>query len=172
MAPKTKGLLILFAGLALFVLLLIFGTNALLKLVPSGAPPPSVPLAPVEDEQNDIDIRLREGEEGTVYRIQPGGEDRRPITYTASGFQPNAVTIRSTDDIGCLITIVNRSAAPLRVGVGPHAATGDPGADYGLLQPGETGVMDVRYPGLGEIVLHNHMNSAHEFPVSYGEGCR
>jgi hypothetical protein len=32
--------------------------------------------------------------------------------------------------------------------------------------------MDVRYGGLDEVALHNHLAPAQEFTVTYGPGCR
>ena len=104
-------------------------------------------------------------------KIQSGAVNRRPITYTADGFTPKNVTISETDDIGCLITVINKSALAIRVGANPHDEKGDPGSDYGIINPGQTGIMDVRYTGLSELTLHNHFNPAHEFAVVYGEGC-
>jgi len=49
---------------------------------------------------------------------------------------------------------------------------GDPGADYGAIAPGGSGLLDTRYPGFAEMTLHSHMTPAHEFTVVYGEGCK
>ncbi len=176
MESKNKKLIFLFAGAALFAAALILGVNALLARLPHAPPSEGSPLAPI---RRDTDIRIRApGDKGPgrttgpIYEIKNGGVDDRPVTYTAAGFTPAELTIRSSDPIGCVITVTNTSAAPLRVRVGPHDPAGDPGADYGSIAPGQTGILDARYPGLQEIVLHSHDQPEHTFLVRYGEGCR
>ncbi|MBI4132641.1 MAG: hypothetical protein HY473_00880 [Candidatus Sungbacteria bacterium] len=166
--PKSKKLFLLLGGAAAFAILLILGTNALLKLIPAGNPGTQEILPGIQSDPNQTGIP-REPDTQTV---EPGVLDRRPIIYTADGFQPARVTVSITDEgTGCLITVTNRTASPLKVGVNPHAAAGDPGADYGFIQPGQTSILDVRYSGLSEITLHDHQNPAHEFTVVYGQGC-
>ncbi len=168
--PQNKKLIIFFAGLIGVAIVLVLGVNFLLKLVPVEEESSGRILAPPEAK-----VRLEgpDGKEAPVYRIiEPDAADTRPITYTAAGFSPSLVTIRASDPIGCLITVINRSSAPIRVGVNPHNPAGDPGANYGETPPGQTGILDVRYPGLTEISLHGHPNVAHEFRVIYGQGCR
>lgn len=159
-----KKLIIFFSGLALFAAALVLGANFFLRRIP--APPPPQPLPALQGETAMPD----ENGEG-VFRIQKGTVDRRPIRYTAEGFSPARIVIQETDDLGCLITVVNQSAAPLRVGVGPHDPAGDPGANYGEITPGAAGILDVRYSGLLEVTLHNHAHPAHEFVAAYGPGC-
>lgn len=168
-----KKIAIFFGILALAAAALIFGTNYLLKLIPAeGGPKQNTFLPPPDVNINMEDTRdSGQGQDAPVFQIQSGAVDLRPIIYTANGFAPKSVTIRETDDIGCLITVVNKNVLAIRVGVSPHDEKGDPGVDYGILNPGETGIMDVRYTGLGELALHNHFNPAHEFSVVYGEGC-
>lgn len=169
MNPDKKTIVIFFGGLALAVLVLVLGANFLLKLVSVEEKPASAPaLLP----KIDINLKSPEEKQEPSFQIQKGAVDKRPIIYTSEGFRPKNVIIQASDDIGCLITVVNQSPAVLRVGVNPHSPAGDPGADYGLIQPGETGILDVRYPGLNEIMLHNHLNPTHEFSVQYGEGCK
>ena len=175
MESKNKKLILLFAGIALFAAALILGTNALLERVPHTEPREGSPLPPI---RRDTDIRIRApGDEGPgrtngpSYEIKDGASDDRPVTYTAAGFSPQELTIRLDDAIGCVITVTNKSIAPLRVRVGPHDPAGDPGADYGSIAPGQTGILDVRYPGLQEIILHSHDRPEHTFLVRYGEGC-
>lgn len=174
--PKQKKLMLLFGGLALFAAALIFGTNILLKLVPQKQKPEESVLPPI---QTGVDVRIQApggtgaGNEGPIYEIRDGApQDDRPVTYTAAGFSPAEVTIRASDAAGCVITVTNKSDAPLRVRVGPHDPAGDPGADYGVLAPNEIGILDVRYPGLTQITLHDHDRPAYTFLVRYGEGCR
>lgn len=176
MKSKNKKLVLLFASIALFAAALILGTNALLERVPHTEPRAGSPLPPI---RRDTDIRIQApGDQGPgsttgpIYEIKNGAPDDRPVLYTAAGFSPAELTIRSSDPIGCVITVTNTSAAPLRVRVGPHDPAGDPGADYGSIAPGQTGILDVRYPGLQEIILHSHDRPAHTFLVRYGEGCR
>ncbi len=169
--PENKKLILFFCGLGLGVLLLIVVTNALLKLVPSPEHERGGELPEIESDRPPA--TPGSGGEPKTEQAKPGIIDRRPITYTASGFSPTSVTVRISDEgVGCLITVVNRTDAPLKIGVSPHEDTGDPGADYGFIQPGETGILDVRYLGLSEITLHSHQNPAQEFRVIYGQGCK
>lgn len=167
-SPNRK-LIFFFSGLMLFAALLVIGTNFLLELVPAEEKPVRRTLPPIEAEKNDM---MPDGREGPLFRIQRGAVDLRPIIYTSGGFEPVHRTIQSSDDIGCLITVVNKSAAVLRIGVNPHDERGDPGANYGEIQPGETGILDVRYPGLVTITLHSHSQPEHEFSIAYGQGCQ
>lgn len=175
MFNEPKKLAILFGGLTLLVVILILGTNALLERVPQTQPLEGSALPPI---RTDTNIRIQApggtegGREGPIYEIQSGALDDRPVMYTAVGFSPQELTIRAGDAIGCVITVTNRNAAPLRVRVGPHDPAGDPGADYGSITPGQTGILDVRYPGLQEIIMHSHDHPEHTFLVHYGEGCR
>lgn len=175
MFESKKKLILLFGGIVLFAAVLILGTNMLLKLVPQEQKPEGSALPPI---QTDTNIKIQApggtgtGREGPVYEIKSGAPDDRPIQYTTAGFSPQELTIRSSDVIGCVITVTNKSDAPLRVRVGPHDSVRDPGADYGIIASGETGILDVRYPGLTEIIMHNHDRPEHTFLVRYGEGCR
>lgn len=167
MNSDTKKLALFFGGLAVFAAVLIAGANFLLKRVPT--PPAPQPLPALKSEDSDAAL---EGDGGAVFHIQEGTVDRRPVRYTHDGFSPARIIIQETDDLGCPITVLNQSDAPLRVGVNPHDPAGDPGANYGDIAPGKAGVLDVRYSGLQEITLHNHSNPAHEFTVVYGVGCQ
>ncbi|MDP3727689.1 MAG: hypothetical protein Q8R35_03585 [bacterium] len=164
-----KKVIFFFSGLALFTAALVLGADFFLRRVPV-PPPPALPLPPIIDEgANDGGSN---GDGGAVYHIQKGTVDHRPIRYTAAGFSPTHIIIQETDDLSCLITVVNQSDAPLRVGVNPHDPAGDPGANYGEITPGKAGILDVRYSGLLEVSLHNHQNPGHEFSVEYGPGCQ
>ncbi len=171
MSSGNQRLIFFFGGLAVFVALLAAGTNLFLKRIPVEPggqpvlPPAAVEVRPERPEESE--------ENGGRYRFSPPGTvDPRAITYTEDGFRPNTLTIRATDPIGCLITVINRSGRKIRVGVSPHREGGDPGADYGELTPGETGTYDVRYPGLSAVALHSHTHPGHGFTVVYGPGCR
>lgn len=173
MIHDKKKIAIFFGSLTLVAAVLVFGTNYALKFIPAEEnmkqntilPPPDVNIN-IENTQDD-----GQSQDAPVFQIQSGAVDRRPIIYTSDGFAPKNVTIKQSDDIGCLITVVNKSPLAIRVGVNPHDEKGDPGVDYGILGPGGTGVMDVRYTGLDGLTLHDHLNPAHEFSVIYGEGC-
>lgn len=162
----NKKIMFFFGGLALFAAALVLGADFFLRRVP--APPPPQPLPALQEEEE----AMPDEDNGAVFQIQKGTVDRRPVRYTADGFSPARIVIQETDDLGCLITVVNQSAAPLRVGVGPHDPAGDPGANYGEITPGKAGILDVRYAGLLAVTLHNHAHPAHEFSVAYGEGCQ
>ena len=168
MDAPTRKLLVFFGGLAVFALALILGATAILRRLAQEAPGGGAPLpglsAPAPQPPR--------GDGSATYEIQRGTVDRRPIIYRDTGFTPAEITIRANDDIGCLITIVNKSESPLRVGVNPHNPSGDPGANYGLIAPGETAVLDPRYPGLEAVSLHNHFNPAPGFRVVYAESCK
>lgn len=170
MQPQTRKLVLTLGGLAAFTAVLVLGANWALTLVPAAAPPPASGPLPVPD----VDVRIEGGAEGdgATYQIQKGAVDRRPLRYTINGFIPERIAIQATDDIGCLITVINQTDIGLRIGVNPHAAAGDPGADYSVIPPGETGILDVRYPGFEAMALHAHHNPAHGFSVDYGQGCR
>ena len=172
MNANLRTLVIFFAGLAAVAALLVFGANWLLGRVPAEALPapkpagqslPAADLPAAEPQPSE--------EPGASFRIQKGSVDRRPIVYSANGFAPARIAIQASDAIGCLITVVNRSERVLRVGVSPHDPAGDPGANYGEIAPGSSGILDVRYGGLDAITLHNHLVPTHEFTVAYGPGC-
>lgn len=159
-----KKLIIFFGGLAVLVALMVAGANlAPKRLVPEDRGERTL-LPAIQEETMP---------EGATKIVEPATvADTRPITYTATGFEPRETTIKSSDAYGCLVSVVNRSAAKIKVGVSPHAAAGDPGADYGELSPNEIGIYDVRYPGFETATLHNHFQPEHEFKVTYGGGCR
>lgn len=168
--PSNRKLAFLLGGLGFFAALLVFGTNAVLERIPTGPPLPPPRLPPL-----DAGIRFEGPNPNAGPRtniVDAEVTDPRQVTYGTGGFSPVEVTIQASDPVGCLITVINRSASTIRVGVNPHAASGDPGADYGELLPNERGIYDIRYPGLTEVILHNHARPAHEFKVIYGQGCR
>lgn len=165
---NNKKMIWFFGGLAAFAAVLIAGTNMILKSVPAEEPAAKTSLPPLDRTRKDDSDK-----KGTEYSIT-GSKivDSRAIIYTDSGFAPPVTVIKADDAIGCLVTVENRSSRRVRVGVNPHRDAGDPGANYGELAPGTTGIYDVRYPGFSEISLHDHFNPAQEFAVVYGEGCR
>lgn len=167
---KMQRHVLFFVGLALFAALLVLGTNAALKLVP----PEERAREPKTLPPIDATVRIETPDNSSSVRtnIIESPVDSRPINYTATGFTPAELTVRSSDPIGCIITVTNLTAQPIRVAVGPHAASGDPGVNYGQLMPGETGIYDILYPGLTEISLHNHLRPELEMKITYGEGCR
>ncbi|MBI4132232.1 MAG: hypothetical protein HY474_01225 [Candidatus Sungbacteria bacterium] len=160
----SKQLILFFGGLALFAVLLTFGANFFLRRIHVEPPQPFTPL-PISSGGS------QESDDGGMFQIQKGTVDRRPVRYGPDGFSPRTIAIHESDDLGCLITVINQSDAPLKVGASPHDPAGDPGANYGEIAPGKAGVLDVRYSGLTEIMLHNHASPAHEFVVTYGPGC-
>jgi hypothetical protein len=172
----TKFLL----GLAGTALVLGVGTVATLKLLPAPAPPPPTQLPPLPlDPEGTIHLAPpADGAPSTTPEnsrfeiIESITGNPNPIRYTGEGFQPRQKTIQASDPLGCLVTLINGTAEPLRVGVGPHADRGDPGADYGVIPPQESKFLDVRYPGLTEIELHNHARPRDTLYISYGSGCR
>lgn len=164
---ETQKLVLFFGSLALFAAVLAIGTNLLLKSLPQDGAS-EVTLPPVKTEGE----RPPESDGARTKVIAPGTVDPRAIRYTETGFEPVLVTIRASDPIGCLISVINRSQRPIRLGVNPHAETGDPGANYGELAPAETGIYDVRYAGFVEILLHNHSAPSHELKVMYGASCQ
>lgn len=169
MIPNSRKAFVFLGGLALFALLLIFGADTLLKRVPTPRPvlpPPDTETEPTPDSAPEV------GEDGAPFRIERSAEDRRPLIYGSGGFQPAALTIRETDDLGCAITVINRSSTLLGIGVDPHNPAGDPGANYGQISPGEGAVIDTRYNLPNGIRLHNHLNPEHGFAVTYGPGCQ
>lgn len=158
-----------FAALFLFVVLIFAAADFFLKKISPNTtpaagesvkpPPASTPAAP--------------NESAPVYKFTPPGTaDPRAVIYTDRGFTPSELNIKSSDAIGCLITVVNRSKKNLEVRVNPHDPSGDSGVDYGRLEPGESGVYDVRYIGFSEMTLHNHLAPQDEFRVIYGQGCQ
>ena len=163
MPTDFKNIAIFFSGLLVLVIVLVAGTNFLLRRVPTTTPvKPTLPA-------NDTGAPF----ENSPARINPAEQsDPRPIIYTPNGFAPQTPTVQVTDAMGCLITLINRSETPLRVGVNPHSAKSDPGANYGTILPGESGILDVRYIGFNAITLHNHSKAEQEFSVKFGEGCK
>ena len=165
----AKKLLFFFGGLTIFAAALAVGVNfLLLRLTPQeeccGVILPAIQYGdtPPQNGSDGVETRI----------IVPRTADPRAVSYTVSGFEPHEVTVRSGDLLGCLITVVNRSTLGMRLGVNPHDPSGDPGANYGDLIPGQVGIYDVRYSGFDVILLHNHLNPAQEFRVRYGDGCR
>lgn len=166
-------------GLTLGAVVIVAGTILALRQV---VPPPSSPvelppLPEVAPAGGTIRVEPPGGSGLTppgapLQIIEPVEGDPNPIRYTGQGFAPIEKTIRLSDALGCLLTMVNDAREPLRVGVSPHADAGDPGADYGVILPGESQLLDVRYPGLSAIALHNHAIPAHSFRVTYGTGCQ
>ncbi|MEK7464781.1 MAG: hypothetical protein AAB591_00010 [Patescibacteria group bacterium] len=167
---KKQKFVLFFVGLAGFAALLVLGTNAALKLVP----PEEHSREPKTLPPIDATVRIEAPDNSSSVRtnIIESPVDSRPINYTATGFTPAELTVRASDPIGCIITVTNQTAQQIRVAVSPHAASGDPGVNYGELAPGETGIYDVLYPGLTEISLHNHLRPEQEMKIIYGEGCR
>ncbi|GEM_PF-1807123 len=165
-----RRILFLLGGLAVFTVLLVIGMDVALRYVP----PPAQNILPPQNA-NDEKIRIEHpggGSDTKVNILDEAPLDSRAIMYTETGFSPKETTIKITDSIGCLITVQNKTALPLRVGVNPHNVTGDPGADYGEITTGETGILDVRYTGLPGVALHDHAKPENEFHVTYGEGCQ
>ena len=160
---KIRKLVIFFGGLALFAVALAVTVNFALTRMPAEEPRGGA-LPPLEQEPVPTP--------GAVRFVNPGAADERPISYTDAGFSPREVAIQARDAVGCLISVINRSSRSLRVGVSPHAAGGDPGADYGEIAPGATLLLDVRYPGLVSVALHNHAKPEQDFTVHYEEGCK
>lgn len=158
---KTKRAIFFLGGIAAFALVLVVGVNVLLRRVePAYIPPPPAENEPPPEENDEAE-----------FRIQKEFLDSRPVTYTLDGFSPQTLTIQEGDSAGCMISVLNRSDSAIKVGVSPHDPAGDPGADYGEISPGNTGILDVRYSGLAEISLHNHFRPEHGFTVTYGPGC-
>lgn len=169
MIPNSRRTFVFLGGLALFALLIIFGADTLLKRVPASqsVPPPSSPeTEPAPDSAPGVE------ENSAPFSIERGAEDRRPLIYGSGGFQPTALTIQETDDLGCVITVINRSSTLLGIGVDPHNPAGDPGANYGEIGPGERAIIDTRYNVPNGVRLHNHLNPEHGFAVTYGPGCQ
>jgi hypothetical protein len=167
---NQRRILFLLGGLAIFTVLLVIGVDVALRYVP---PPTQNVLPPQNIEDKKIHIENPSGGNDTKVNIlDEVPSDSRAITYTEAGFSPKEITIKITDSVGCLITIQNKTGVPLRVGVSPHNPAGDPGADYGEIISGETGILDVRYTGLPGVTLHDHAKPGNEFHVAYGEGCQ
>lgn len=164
---SQKNIAILIGTLAIAAIVIFGVTYIALELIPDspqinqtatttdGIAPPS-PNTPNDNTR--------------IFKTAP--KDPRAVIYTTSGFSRSEVTMHITDTIGCLVTIENKTTSPLRVGVGPHNASGDPGANYGEILPGELGILDPRYPGLDDVSLHDHDRPSNEFRVIYGTGCK
>src|SRR3989344_4398638 len=162
----NKKLILFFSGLALFTAVLVLSADFFLGRIP--APPPASPELQRDEPPQPLPALPEKGampneDDGTAFHIQEGIVDHRPVRYTVTGFSPRRIIIQETDDLGCLITVVNQSDAPLRVGVNPHDPAGDPGANYGEITPGKASILDVRYSSLQEITLHSHSDPMHEF---------
>ncbi len=168
---SQQKIFILLGGLALFAIMLVIGVNALLKSVPVGNQPKSKTNA-IAPPGSTIRIEAPNGDPNAKVNIlDTSPEDPRLVTYTENGFSPNAVTVKITDSVGCLVTIRNKTTRSVRVGVNPHNPAGDPGANYGEIAPNEDSIIDPRYTGLPGIILHDHAKPANELAVSYGAGC-
>lgn len=170
MTSNNKKLFLFFGAMFLFAAVLTVGAGFVLKKIPID----SRPAGAVERDPVLPNIGGAEGKPASsISDIRdPAEMDNRPIIYAESGFSPGEITIKASDALGCVITARNKSNKIIKVGANPHAASGDPGANYGELAPGEVGIYDVRYPGLTEITLHNHFNPAEKFKIIYGEGCK
>lgn len=166
---NQRRIIFLLGGLAIFTALLIIGVDVGLRFLAT----PTQNTIPPQNTENDS-IRIENPGGGSNTKVEILDEvpsDPRAILYTETGFSPKEITINITDSIGCLITVLNKTKDPLRVGISPHTQAGDPGANYGEIAFGETGILDVRYVGLPGVSLHNHEKPSSEFHVTYGEGC-
>lgn len=168
MNASAKKTAIFFSVLAAFVIILVTGANFLLKKVPSeaGGPEKLAPLAPVEIPSP----AAKDNTSGTSI-ISDIKTSNPEIIYKDDEFKPAEITIKASDPIGCLIVVTNKTNQIIRIGLSPHKESGDPGANYGTLAPGEQGIYDVRYPGLIDAGVHNHLKPGRELKVIYGEGC-
>lgn len=162
--PETRKLVFFFAGMFLLALVLIAGASFALKFISRSEP--AIPPAP------PLEIPADRGSATTKIIDASRSIDSRPVRYTDGGFAPTEITITALDAVGCLVTIENKTKNPLKVGVSPHRESGDPGANYRVIAPGESGVLDPRYPGLSQVSLHNHAVPIDGFRVTYGEGCK
>ena len=95
--------------------------------------------------------------------------DRRLTPFTYHGKVLMLRCNRHTDRPSEFVFDVVAVASQLTAAGMPHVA--EDKADYGVISPGETAILDVRYPGLSRITLHNHFSPQHDFMVGYGPGC-
>lgn len=164
----TKKAWLILGVLALFTVLLVIGTDLLLRRVPPApAPDRKDALPPPSNE------RQNPPNDGNTHFINTVPPDPRAVIYTDAGFSTRSITIRASDPTGCAMTIKNETAKPVTIRVGPHNPKGeDPGFPYQSIAPQETTVLDARYPGLPSIAIHDHARPKFELTVNYGEGCR
>ena len=165
----TKKTWLARGALALFPLVLVMGTNAVLRWLPA---------TPEEDNRGSVlpppnEDASQAPPNGGTRIIETAPHDPRAVTYTDAGFSTRSITIRADDPLGCAMTIRNETAKTITIRVGPHNANGeDPGFPYQPIAPKETSILDVRYAGLSSITIHDHARPQFELTVHYGEGCR
>lgn len=103
--------------------------------------------------------------------IDKEGLDKTEIIYKNGKFFPAVVTLEQDNSgIGCLITIVNRSEAPLTIRLSPHTERTDWGAQYDAIPPRGELIIDPRFR-IPKIAFHNHGKPSEEFSVNLRSSC-
>lgn len=98
----------------------------------------------------------RQASISTQYTAADPATSKAKITYTDSGFQPMAVTVKSGD----AITIENASTINLYFASGPHDKhDGDPELTIPTMGPGKSVTLKVTRVGMEP--FHNHLRDDH-----------
>lgn len=154
---SVRGLFLYFGAITAVAALFIFGANVFLKWAIDVEP--GREAAPIDAP-------------GPSSAAPRGAEFTPTVIYDDNIFQPDRILRDGSESIGCLVVLINRSRASLKIGISPHAVLKDPGPDYGAIAPGGKLIFDPRFVGIQKLVFHNHYHPEQEFTVEFGEKCR
>lgn len=157
---SLKQLVIFFGVIAAVIAAFIVGANLFLKW--------GIQVEPPKGE-----IKLEDVPTGAA-KIKPANEvELTPtVIYDGKSFQPPRVFRDGSGSVGCLVVLVNRSGAPLKIGLNPHNNVRDPGPDFGFTASGDKLIFDPRFNGISELKVHNHEKPRDEFMIILGPKCQ
>lgn len=107
--------------------------------------------------------------EAGVTKIVDSAPTSGMVVYENGKFSPSRVNLGDTES-NCVISVMNKSAAPLLVRLSPHSPTDSQGVLYPEIQPGQSMLLDPRFR-IPAIAFHNHRNPREEFSVDLGSVC-
>lgn len=106
-------------------------------------------------------------------RVVTGEESSEPsVTYRTGEFDPQKLTLKANNSGGgCFVRVVNASANPLAIELGPYSAGDYRGPQYAAIPPGGNVLIDPRYR-IPKIVFYNRDKPAEDFLVELEKGCK
>ncbi len=157
---SLKQLIIFFAVITAVIAAFIVGANLFLKW--------GIQVEPPKNE-----IKLEDVPTGAV-KIKPANEvELTPaVIYDGNSFKPSRVIRDGSGSVGCLVVLVNRSGAILKIGLNPHNPVRDPGPDFGFTASNDKLIFDPRFNGIIELKVHNHEKPGEGFTVILGPKCQ
>ena len=143
-----------------FIIILAVGTHAVLRYL--------------NNSENLPDPKTSEPAGGVrvIDEVNIDNKDIALVRYGEGGFEPLVLSISVDRGLGCAVKLINQSKVPLKFGLSPHKASGDPGIDYPPIQQGETFLFDPRFTGFTELSFHDHERPELEFLVKFEPSCR